>query len=163
MSILLPRLKTSNTENLSALALSTELRADEDRVQRVAAAVMMVENGCSKGGKVSVRKAARVYGIPKSTVHRYIQASRGIDSPQRRRIAKRRTKITAPQKCNISFLLNEDKKTLEIQSCTRSFRSALMHPHLPFGKLLCRPNAFTTVHQKAVQRTATGTPATVLQ
>lgn len=51
----------------------------------VAAAVSMVERGNANGGKVSVRYAADYYGVSKSTVHRHIQASRGIEPPRRRR------------------------------------------------------------------------------
>lgn len=36
------------------------------------AAVALVNSG----GRVSVRKAAQKYGLPKSTVHRYVKASR---------------------------------------------------------------------------------------
>jgi len=53
------------------------------RMSRVAAAVSMVERSGVR--KISVRRAATYFGVPKSTVHRHLQASREVG---RRRLLK---------------------------------------------------------------------------
>lgn len=103
----LPEISSSTIE--STMSDFRPLMPKEDRGHRVAAAVLMVEHGSATGTKMSVRKAARYYGISKSTVHRYIQASRGIDTPLRRRGLKKRTRMAPPRKCNINFLLTKDE------------------------------------------------------
>ncbi len=75
---------------LSSRAMQNE---EERRALRLAAAVSLVSRS---DGKVSVRKAAQLYGISKSTVHRYYQAAR------RRALAK----STRPNKCGIPFLIH---------------------------------------------------------
>lgn len=69
---------------------------EERRALRLAAAVSMVSRS---GGKVSVRKAAKMYGISKSTVHRYYQAAR-------RRATTTKPKTNRPNKCGIPFLIH---------------------------------------------------------
>lgn len=69
---------------------------EERRALRLAAAVSLVSQS---GGKVSVRKAAKMYGISKSTVHRYYQAAR-------RRANTTATKTSRPIKCGIPFLIH---------------------------------------------------------
>lgn len=78
----------------------------EERIQRIAAAVSMIEYGSPAGEKLSVRKASRIYGIPKSSLHRYVQENRGIKRPSRRKRAKVVPKVEVC-KSNIDFLLNE--------------------------------------------------------
>ncbi len=97
------------SSSVSVRAHSHRIQVDEDRVYRVAAAVAMVERGHPTGGRVSVRKAARMFGLPKSTVHRYILANRGIDSPRRRSSSTKRGRIAPPKKCGIPFLLSKDE------------------------------------------------------
>lgn len=96
-----------------------------ERDRRVAAAVALVEQAASSGGRVSVRAAARAYGLPKSTVHRYVQAHRGVDSP-RKKTKKTGKAPPPPKKCGIPFLLTdsvhpnggESKDKVQMQKCS---------------------------------------------
>lgn len=81
------------------------------RVHRLAAAVALVEHG-GPTGKASVRTAGRIYGIPKSTLHRYIQANRAVKSLRTRSGCSKRvshsTYVVPPRKCGISFIVNQE-------------------------------------------------------
>lgn len=108
---------------------------DEGRAQRLAAAVKLVEGGDSRGQKVSVRRAAAMYNVPKSTVHRHIQQGRGTEPPRRPRSgaaaaasSSRRAKASGSQqhagshKLRIGFLVNQD-------SGAQPAAPARSHPH----------------------------------
>lgn len=73
---------------------------------RVAAAVALVEGGLRNGGHVSVRKAAHMFQVPKSTVHRYVLAARGARAAAPK--GPRRA-VSPPKKCGIPFLLTADQ------------------------------------------------------
>lgn len=63
---------------------------------------------------MSVRKAAGLFGLPKSTVHRYLQAKRGIERPYRRgAIAVKRAREAPPKKFDIAFLLSPTRTAVE--------------------------------------------------
>lgn len=72
---------------------------DSDRDVRLEKAVALVTNS-----KCSVRKAAQALSLPKSTVHRYLQATRGAGPgvTKRPRAVRRPAR---PSKCDISFLV----------------------------------------------------------
>lgn len=72
---------------------------EKERAHRLAQAVALVQRGDSCGRKVSVRRAAAMYGVPKSTVHRHIQANRG-SLPRRARASS--------HKLHIGFLVHAD-------------------------------------------------------
>lgn len=77
-----------------------------ERLCLVYAAVSMVEQSGRR--KVSVRRAAAHFGVPKSTVHRHLQVHRGI-IPRRR--SPTSTTRLPPRKCDINFLIHpEDHK-----------------------------------------------------
>ena len=65
-------------------------REEQARMCRVAAAVAMVERSIDSRGnhKVSVRRAADYFDVPKSTVHRHLQANRSARSAQRQKKSK---------------------------------------------------------------------------
>ena len=73
---------------------------DTDRDIRLSKAVALVTNR-----KYSVRKAAHALQLPKSTVHRYLQATRGHLGVSKRPRSRRATR---PAKCDISFLVESD-------------------------------------------------------
>lgn len=84
----------------------------EERMRRLAAAVALVERGDSRGHKVSVRRAAALYGVPKSTVHRHIQVNRGVDFQRRGRVTRpNRPSSPGLHKLTIGFLVNNDSDT----------------------------------------------------
>lgn len=77
---------------------------DTDRDIRLEKAVALVTKS-----KYSVRKAAQALALPKSTVHRYLQATRGAGpvGVSKRPRAPRRSS-PRPAKCDISFLVESD-------------------------------------------------------
>lgn len=80
---------------------------NDERMSRLAAAVLLVREGDARGCKVSVRRAAAIFGVPKSTVHRHIQVTRGREAPRRARGAAG----CVPQgshKLRIGFLVHPD-------------------------------------------------------
>lgn len=88
-------------------------REEQERMCRLDAAVSLVERGDTRGCKVSVRRAAALYGIPKSTVHSKIQANRGIKQRRRRRtrrVTSSRTQEAVSHKLRIGFLVNQDSE-----------------------------------------------------
>lgn len=87
--------------------VSKGVLCEEERMQRLASAVALVEHG-GPAGKASVRTAARIYGIPKSTLHRYIQANRGVESLRSLDNKSCYSYSQSPRKCDISFLINRD-------------------------------------------------------
>lgn len=104
----IPRLPESLPESGGSASASPPLSpgpvdGDADRVYRVAAAVSLVERGLADGGRVSVRKAAKLFGLPKSTFHRYLVANRIRVRPRR---AAKRAGPPPPKKCGIPFLLS---------------------------------------------------------
>jgi len=88
------------------------MEEEAERMCRVAAAVAMIERGSPDGGKVSLRRAADYFKVPKSTVHRHIQANRGIIPPPRRRpspSSSTQSSNSSPVKrgkCDISYLVH---------------------------------------------------------
>eukprot|EP00171_Calliarthron_tuberculosum_P012396 IDg12396t1 len=98
----------------------------EERVHRLAAAVALVEHG-GPTGKASVRTAGRMYGIPKSTLHRYIQANRAVKLVRSRRGCTKRILrtdcVAPPPKCGISFILNQDSEPVYRDYRMSSFSS----------------------------------------
>lgn len=87
---------------------------EEARMFRVAAAVSMVERSGVR--KVSVRRAATHFNVPKSTVHRHLQAQRGARRRSQSSISlspssspPTPTTWSSRRKCDINFLIhNED-------------------------------------------------------
>eukprot|EP00171_Calliarthron_tuberculosum_P020431 IDg20431t1 len=86
-------------------------REEEDRMYRLKLAVLMVSRGDSQGRKVSVRRAAAQFGVPKSTVHRHIQVNRGVEPQRRGRTSgtsSRRIQRPVSHKLDIGFLVHHD-------------------------------------------------------
>ncbi|PXF47419.1 hypothetical protein BWQ96_02750 [Gracilariopsis chorda] len=76
----------------SPISVQSPPSSYDDRDVRLETAVHLVTNQ-----KYSVRKAAHALSLPKSTVHRYLQATRGI--------VKRKRSSSPPAKCAIAFLV----------------------------------------------------------
>lgn len=83
--------------------VSSAYNEEEARMCRVAAAVSMVERSGVR--KVSVRRAATYFNVPKSTVHRHLQAQRG---------ARSRTQSPPLSKCDINFLIHNEDSPIPI-------------------------------------------------
>lgn len=82
-------------------------REEQARMCRVAAAVAMVERSTDSRGqhKVSVRRAADYFDVPKSTVHRHLQANRTArNSSGRRKNSGGGGSGSGGSKCDISYI-----------------------------------------------------------
>lgn len=103
------------------------LRTEEvERMCRLKAAVSMVECGSESGCKVPLRRAAEMFRVPKSTVHRHIQLNRGVVFRRRSRSKHSGTKKnnTGLYKLRIGFLVNQDgahDKSRSIGTAPNSF------------------------------------------
>lgn len=106
--------------------ISKVASCEEERMQRLASAVALVEHG-GPAGKASVRTAAKIYGIPKSTLHRYIQANRGVESPQSQ-VLHRNNASQSLRKCDISFLVNRDDTPIQ-RGCQKLQPLAFLEPN----------------------------------
>lgn len=87
-----------------------------ERLCLIYAAVSMVEQSGRR--KVSVRRAAAHFGVPKSTVHRHLQVYRGI-IPRRRR--PHSTTCSPPRKCDINFLIHHQDNNVAGEEFRTSF------------------------------------------
>eukprot|EP00171_Calliarthron_tuberculosum_P016818 IDg16818t1 len=76
--------------------------SNAERSERLQAAVALIVSG-SACGKVSVRRAASIHGVAKSTLHRHISAIRAARRSQPPTIK------TPRNKCGISFLVHHDE------------------------------------------------------
>jgi hypothetical protein len=108
------------------------LRADDDlRRQRVAACLAMLSAPASASApRPSIRSAARIYNLPKSTVHRLLQQTRGGSPTKRRRarpafaaslaVAKARpcqsNQQRPPKKSAIDFILSPEPAGVQRQA-----------------------------------------------
>lgn len=98
---------TAATAPFQTPLVSTNSYAHDDRDARLERAVALVTS-C----RYSVRKAAHALRLPKSTVHRYLQATRApfISKPSSLLSSRRQRSVQQtkqPSKCDISFLIDQ--------------------------------------------------------
>jgi hypothetical protein len=136
------------------------LRAEDAlRRQRVAACLAMLSAPASPTTpRPSIRSAARIYNLPKSTVHRLLQQTRGASPTKRRRarpafaaapaVAKVRpchsTQQRPPKKSALDFILSPEPATPRRQTTgSRSIDQNVLPPPRSFEHL----TPIHTVHQ----------------
>jgi len=91
------------------LAYLPTIREEGTRTRRVAAAVSMVERGYIRGiRKVSLRRASIYFGVPKSTVHRHLQARLGVEPRKRKLFNNSPHPSPSLKKCEIGFLIHRE-------------------------------------------------------
>eukprot|EP00171_Calliarthron_tuberculosum_P017848 IDg17848t1 len=92
-------------DEMSSPLRSCTSNAAAERERRLADAVAMVESDHATG-RVSVRMAARVHGIPRSTLQRYLKVSRTAKQSNRSQRSSSSTKQIS--KCDIRFLVHRN-------------------------------------------------------
>lgn len=105
--------------------------SEAERAQRLAAAIDLVASGGPRG-KVSVRRAALIYGVSKSTLHRHITNIRASRRPRAARAS-----ATPPRKCGINFIVHQDD-SFDCTSANRPVHPELNGQHHP----LCTTPSF---------------------
>lgn len=124
-----------NLNKMAVPAPQTLLRTEEEeRMCRLAAAVSMVESGDVEGCRIPVRRAAEIFRVPKSTVHRHIQLNRGVVFRRRNRSKRSiatRKKSAGLYKLRIGFLVNQDRDVDSIRPTSAVKSPFNFHLHLP--------------------------------